>query len=423
MIPSAPAEAATSERSAFGSASEKHLWTITPPLPFEVDPRLKKNVQFWIRIYTEYTNRTGLIHDAKYIDKVYEVIDLNAGDDQESRGVRAAKKRWKDVLLSVHKKRLRPETLTDDERKVYDLFDDVSEPNKYLNAAHRKRLRFQLGQKDNYLDGLRQSGRYLTQMEEIFRKAGLPVELTRLPFVESSFNVRARSKVGASGIWQFMRSTGRLFLKINDAVDERNDPIRATEAAARLLRQNFDSLGKWPLAVTAYNHGRKGMMRAVRQVGSEELEDVVGNYRSRSFGFASGNFFTELLAAIEVERNSERYFGKIERDQPLSFYETKIPDYVAIRDLEDALNADEVLVRALNPGLSEAVWAGSRLVPAGYLMRLPLSGPASQAQETFQARYERIPAELKRQGQLDGKYVRTLKTIKRKLTRAKREGA
>jgi membrane-bound lytic murein transglycosylase D len=110
-----------------------------------------------------------------------------------------------------------------------------------LNAAHRKRLRFQLGQKDRFLDGLYQSGRFLSFMEDIFKKEGMPLELTRLPFVESSFNIRARSKVGASGIWQFMRSTARLFIKLSPAIDERNDPLRATEAAARLLRYNFES--------------------------------------------------------------------------------------------------------------------------------------------------------------------------------------
>ena len=423
--------AITSERSTQIGAREHHIRTVIPPLAFDVDPRMRRNVEFWIRIYTEYTNRTGLIHDAKYIDKVYERIDLDEGEDSDSKDVRAAKKRWKDLLLAVHKKEKKPETLNEEERKLYKLFEDISEPNKFLNAAHRKRLRFQLGQKDSYLDGLKQSGRYLPLMEEIFKREGLPVELTRLPFVESSFNVRARSKVGASGIWQFMRSTGKLFLRINDAVDERNDPIRATEAAARLLKMNYESLGKWPLAVTAYNHGRKGMMRAVRQVGSEELEDLVGNYRSRSFGFASGNFFTELLAAIEVERDAEKYFGKVERDRPLSFYEVKIPDFVSISDLAEAIEMEPSELKGMNPGLTDLVWEESRLVPAGYQLRVPLKAvegrsPAeatTQALEGFQAAYKLIPSERKRQGQMNPKYVNSSKSKKRMVTRAKREGA
>ena len=198
---------------------------------------------------------------------MYEVLDR----PHESSRVLAARQYWEKVLLSVHRKQDHPESLNSDEMRVYKLYADVHEPNKFLDAAHRKRLRFQLGQKDRFIEGLKASGRYLTLMESVFRNADLPIELSRLPFVESSFNVRAHSKVGASGVWQFMRSTGKLFLRIDDAVDERNDPIRAAEAATRLLRGNYDSLQNWSLAVTAYNHGRKGMMRGGAQSGLRSL--------------------------------------------------------------------------------------------------------------------------------------------------------
>src|SRR5690606_22709448 len=134
-----------------------------------------------------------------------------------------------------------------------ELFRKIGDPNKFLNAAHYKRLRFQLGLKDRFLDGVKLSGEYLPFMDRIFIEHGLPFELTRLPIVESRYNAKARSKVGASGIWQFMPRTGADFMMINDAVDERNDPLRATEAAAKLLSINYKTLGNWPLAVTAYN--------------------------------------------------------------------------------------------------------------------------------------------------------------------------
>lgn len=405
------------EWGAFNPRSEKHFRTVLPPVAFDVDGRMRKNVAFWVKVYTEFSTDQGLIHDAKYIDHVYEFLDLREGDLPSSKKIRAAKEKWKKLLLSVHRKQNTPDKLNDEEKKVYELFSDVNEPNKFLNAAHRKRLRFQLGQKNQYLDGLKQSGRYLPIMEEIFRKEGLPVELTRLPFVESSFNVRARSKVGASGIWQFMRSTGRLFLKITDAVDERNDPIRATEAAAKLLRLNYESLGKWPLAVTAYNHGRKGMMRAVRTVGSEELEDLVGNYRGRTFGFASSNFFTELLAAIEVERNSKKYFGPVERDKPLRYFEVALPDYVGMKELAEAMRLDFASIRQLNPGLTELVYEGSRLIPAGYRLRLPYTGPENDPESrqkvvsAFLASYQELPSQLKHPAQ---KYARTTASKKKR---------
>lgn len=399
--------------------------------PFRVDERLKKNLDFWIRIYSQYYTYQGIIHDSKFINFVYEVVDMR--DRFGQKRAHHAKKHWKEVLLSLNKKerdpaQMLPDQLSNDEKRVLEFFTEVQEPNKFLNASHRKRIRYQLGQKDNFLQGLYESGRYLPQMEEIFKKEGLPIELTRLPFVESSFNVRARSKVGASGIWQFMRSTGRLYLQVDDAVDERNDPIRATEAAAKLLKLNYESLKSWPLAVTAYNHGRKGMMRAVRQVGSDDLEDLVENYRSRSFGFASSNFFTELLAAIEVEKNYQKYFGNVARAAPMMVYEVRIPDYIDFRQLLRLMGYDAKKIRDLNPALSDAVFEGQRRIPQGYVLRLPSDGslPKEAMERIFFAGYSQIPGVYKHRVQLKTslaslKNVR--RTVKRKSIRSKKRNS
>lgn len=365
--------------------------------PLAIEPSLKPNLDFWISMYTQYTTRQGVVHDGKYIDHIYEVINLGSGESP-----REARRRWQRVLLSVHHKQGHPERMTADERKVYDLFKDVNEPDKFLNAANRKRVRFQLGQKDRFLEGLRNSGRYLPRMEEVFRRVGVPVPLTRLPFVESGFNLEAYSKVGASGVWQFMRSTGRLYLEIDDAVDERNDPIRAAEGAARLLKSNFDSLGSWPLAVTAYNHGRKSMMRAVRRMGSTDLGVLVNSYHGRTFGFASGNFYCELMAAIEVEGHAERYFGKVDRLPPLRFADVTIPDYIGLADLTRFLKLDPRSIRALNPALTEAIYDGSQRIPAGYRLRLPLPGGGGDREsvaKVFLAGYSEIPGIYKHRSQ------------------------
>lgn len=374
---------------------------VSPFALSSVDDRLRRNVDFWIKIYSQYGSSQGVVHDARYVDKIYEVVDARGSS------ANAAKRKWRSTLLSLHKKWLRnpdrgmPGDLTEDEAYAYRLFEDINEPDKFLKATLRKRLRFQLGQKDAFIDGIHQSGRFLPFMEEAFRKEGLPVELTRLPFVESSFNMRARSKVGASGIWQFMRSTGRLFMVIDESVDERNDPVRATEAAARLLKLNYESLKSWPLAVTAYNHGRKGMMRAVVKVGSNELSDIIANYRSRSFGFASSNFYPELLAAIEVEKNAERYFGTsglVTRGEPYDFIEMKIPDRVRIPVLTRFLKLDPKRVKELNPGLSEAALQGTLLIPAGYSLRLPPPADKDRdsARRFFFAGYSAIPSVYKK---------------------------
>jgi membrane-bound lytic murein transglycosylase D len=391
-------------------ASQSHSLLQSPALASEpvaqhlslnIEGMLKKRVDFWIAIYTQYSTSEGLIHDAKYPEIIFEKLDFRSDRDDYRTPPSVKEKRiqqklndikdfYRDLLLSIHKKQQELIPLNDAEKRVYELYKDVKEPNKFYNAAHNKQIRFQLGQRDRFLQGMYYSGRFLPMMEQIFRERGIPVEITRLPFVESSFNLKARSKVGASGIWQFMRSTGKFYLKINDTIDERNDPIRATEAAASLLKLNMDSLGVWPLAITAYNHGRKGLMRAVRKVGSDNLEDIIDNYRSRSFGFASMNFFCEFMAAVEVERNAEKYFGKIERDKPIEFAEFVLNDYVSATDLSTYSRVTMDTLMDLNPGLTDNVFQGKRLIPAGYVLRIPV-----EMRDKFLSHYNEIPPSKK----------------------------
>ena len=363
---------------------------------FVVSDRLRKSVDFWINIYTQYDTHQGIVHDAKYIDHIYEVIDFSKNKRySRQRQIREAKRHWRKVLLSVQHKADHPSLMNEEESKVFKLFADVDEPSKYLAAAHPRRLRWQLGQKSQFLEAYYISGRYLWAMEGVFRKVGLPEQLTRLPFVESSFNIKARSKVGASGIWQFMRSTGKEYMMINDAVDERNDPVLESEAAAKLLKENYEALHNWSLAVTSYNHGRKGMMRAVRRIGSDSLEDIISNYKSRSFGFASGNFYTELLAVLEVERNSKKYFGEEPpRAAAVRYYEVNVPDYIRFKDLVRFLRLDPKKLRDLNPALMPPVFAGSMRIPSGYRIRLPAKDDhdLEVGPKLFMAGYEQIPA-------------------------------
>jgi membrane-bound lytic murein transglycosylase D len=112
-------------------------------------------------------------------------------------------------------------------------------------------------------------------IERVFAAEGVPTILSRLPFVESMFVSRAQSKVGAVGAWQFMPATARLYLQMNPAVDSRIDTILAAEGAARMLRHDYEELRTWPLALTAYNHGRAGVARAVREVGTRDLGEIV----------------------------------------------------------------------------------------------------------------------------------------------------
>jgi membrane-bound lytic murein transglycosylase D len=212
---------------------------------------------------------------------------------------------------------------------------------------------------------------YFDRMERIFEREGVPAAITRLPLVESSFDLRAYSKAGASGIWQFIPSTGRRFMTINDAIDERLDPLVATRAAARFLRENYEMLGAWPLAVMAYNHGPGGIARATRALGSADASQIILRYDGPRFKFASRNFYPSFLAALDVETNRFEHYGPLPQFDPVETDEVRVPDYVPLSALSTCAGASGDELRQLNPSLLSSVHVGKQRVPRGYTLRLP----------------------------------------------------
>jgi len=203
--------------------------------------------------------------------------------------------------------------------------------------------------------------------------------------VESSFDPTAYSKVGAAGLWQFMRGTGRRYMRVDDAVDERMDPFRATEAAAQLLDFNYRFLGSWPLALTAYNHGAAGMRRARDSMGTGDLATIINGYKSRSFGFASRNFYVSFLAALTIDRNPERYFSDLKRGSAMRFTEVELPAFVPAGELQKLLKVERSKLASLNPAVRPAVWNGDRYLPKGYRLRLPADAVAWTPQQLGEA--------------------------------------
>lgn len=363
--------------SAFGNV-DKHASRAASPLPYP--KALQPQVEFWIKIFGTYSEYQVVIHDAVHLDKVYDVLDfrplLEKHSEAKVRKLKAKRtkqelRKIRAALRKLHKHGTKGRTLSTREKKIRALFRDVKERHKFRKAAAKGRLRAQSGIRERFHQSLRLSGRYLPRMEKIFRQKGLPVVLTRLPLIESSFNIEAYSKVGAAGIWQFMPATGRLFMTINHVVDERLDPIIATRAAADFLKSNYDRLQTWPLAVTAYNHGPAGMARAVRKVGTRDIATIIRRYKSRTFGFASRNFYAELLAAIEVEKNSATYFGPIKRDPLLRYDEVELAHFVSLENLARTANTNTERVLALNPSFRSLVRNGELHVPRGHRLRIP----------------------------------------------------
>jgi membrane-bound lytic murein transglycosylase D len=238
-----------------------------------------------------------------------------------------------------------------------------------MRATHD--IRFQLGQKDRFLVDLVRSGRYLEEMKKVIREEGVPEDLAFLPHVESSFDYRAYSKVGAAGIWQFMRSTGHAFMIINYIMDERLDPLVATRAAARLLKANYDALGTWPLAITAYNYGRYGLMRIARKLGTNDIETIIAKYRRGAFGFASRNFYVQFTVTRRLAKDYKTYIGNVETEKPLSIGTFVLPKYLHAQRVADALNISLEELKSYNPAVRPPVWRGEKLLPKGFELRFP----------------------------------------------------
>jgi membrane-bound lytic murein transglycosylase D len=172
-----------------------------------------------------------------------------------------------------------------------------------------------------------------------------------------------------------MRATGRRFLNIDASRDERLNPLKASRAAARFLRENFQVLGSWPVAITAYNHGQAGMHRATLAHG--DLPGILAEYQGKSFGFASRNFYAEFLAAYDVEKNWRKHFGDIQRKTPLEFDVVETQHYVPYETLRRLCDADDEVFRKLNPAYRPEVIAGKLYVPPGHLIRVPAGAAQS----------------------------------------------
>ncbi len=347
---------------------------------FAVPSSLRPQVEFWTAIFATYGKYQVVIHDTERLDRVYSVLDVSdaardgvddAQIDAMLRAEEAAEKERVRALLLRLDQNPDPAMLSAEELRMQGLFAGDPSPGKYRAAAASDRLRGQRGLRERFAQGIAAAHAYFPQMEAIFRQAGVPVEITRLPLVESTFNLRAYSKVGAAGVWQFMPGTARRFMRVDGVVDQRLDPLIATRAAATFLRQNYERLGSWPLAIKAYNHGPAGMVRAVRDTGSTDIATIIQRYRGPAFKFASRNFFPEFLAALHVERNYAKYFGALPLHPPLRSDTVRVDRAMTIGTAARCAETDVWTLAELNPSLLPPARGGRAVVPSGFEWRLP----------------------------------------------------
>lgn len=349
---------------------------------FSVPNGIEHKVNFWIDIFSKHDENKIIVHDSRHL-VIYEVIDvsdINSIDyftDNikkeiiDSRILRSRKK-YQEALL-----RIASNEYTDDDYYISSIknkLKDFNEENIYYKAARINRIRAQRGLKSDFRKAIYYSARYLPMMEEIFKDYNLPVELTRIPYIESLFNNNAVSHLKAVGMWQFLEGTANPYLKIDKIYDERKDPKISTIVAAKYLKKSYAQLKEWPLVVTSYNHGIYGMKRAVKATNSSNIVDIINNYTHNTFGFASRNFYPEFLAAVYVDKNKEALFANLELAKSQSTTMLITLKSYTLRELESILGINKDLIKYFNPAISDSFFYNNKIkLPKGAKLRVPIN--------------------------------------------------
>src|SRR5258705_3901695 len=300
--------------------------------PFVLPAGLEPAVEFWKKVFSEVSLSQLIYFDPSDMSKIYEIVDVG------------------------------------EENRSNDYINSERARIAAANGIDIERVKAQRGVKERTAAGIKRSGRYISQIKQIFKDRGLPTDIAYLPIVDSSYDMSARSSVGALGIWQFMPRTGREYMRVNSVIDERRDPIESSRAAASYLKEAYEFLGSWPLAITSYNYGQGGMARAVAEVGSDNLIDLIEKYSHPYWGFAPKHFYAEFLAAVEIGMNLQQYFPGLDLDAPVEIREVELNNKTTLAALisSSGLSREEFL--GWNPALAPT----SRIVPAGYRMKLPI---------------------------------------------------
>lgn len=228
---------------------------------------------------------------------------------------------------------------------------------------------------------LERSGRYLPMMRKIFKDEGLPQDLVYISLIESGFNPYAYSRARAVGAWQFIRSTGRMYgLKVNSWVDERRDPEKATRAAARHLKDLYNSLGSWPLAMAAYNAGEGKITRALRLSKSKTYWEI---RNTRYIRKETKGYVPKYMAATIIAKNPDRYGFTLNYQEAMAYDLVTVQGSADLRVMAKAAGISFKELKNLNPELRTVL---TPVYKKSYALKLPI-GKA----ESFTIAYAKIP--------------------------------
>jgi membrane-bound lytic murein transglycosylase D len=370
------------------------------PLP----PELRADVLFWERIYGRIDGLGGLLHDDRQLNVVYEQVIFNSTDHNLR------------VLQVDHERELIQNTLralashplapaNNEERRVWDLWGGHASTETLLDAADH--VRFQLGQADRVRAGLARAMAWQLSLQRTMQAHDVPVALWALPLVESSFNPRALSKVGAGGMWQLMPEVSKGHLKMDESVDERFDPFKSSDRAAEILANNARVLKSWPLAITAYNHGLTGTLHAKTEIGSDNIVALVRSYHGPGFGFASRNFYVAFLAAYDIASHPNDYFGTLDSVPEWTAMTANEP--LTVSQWATRLRVTEDELKAYNPQFKAVIWRNQQTIPVGSTLWMSVSTARAYANRQINARLDKAQSESAQNNPINPNTPKTLR--------------
>jgi membrane-bound lytic murein transglycosylase D len=236
-----------------------------------------------------------------------------------------------------------------------------------FNNAVKWKLDKYSKQKYGFRKQLSQSGRYVETMAGIFEHEGLPQELVFLPLIESGYDPLAYSQSRAAGPWQFMPSTARkLNLKMDWWIDERRDPIKSTNAAARYLKYLFNKFKSWNLALAAYNAGEGRVRKALKKVRKKDYWTI---QKTGHIAPETRNYVPSYIAATAIALNPGNFgFDRIDYKGPLKYDEVVIEYPMDLSVAAKFAGADPWYIKELNPELRR--WSTPPNV-SYYTLRIP----------------------------------------------------
>jgi len=333
-----------------------------------VEPKaMAPMINFWVHVYSRWDIGLVAFHDNRYLDVVYDLSPITQGD---RRTWDTISELIKDDLLVIEESVTNPRKLTSNQERIKKMLVKAGGQGALIGASER--LRGQRGLKSEFRRGLERSQVYIPYFKKVFRSAGLPEEIAYLPHVESSFNKGARSKVGASGMWQFMPSTARSFMPMRaNVLDSRFDPRHSAQGAAKLMAYNHKIVHFWPLTITAYNSGVGHGIRAKERYGND-MGMIVFNYNEGAFQFASRNFYAEFVAAMKIARDPDKYFPGFRYNFPKSDIEgIQLITPMKLSDLSKEVGISEVVLIDLNPAWLRNIETNRTVIPSNYDIWLP----------------------------------------------------